>query len=291
MRLGCYLVSSDLNPLYLDFFPVVRRVWLDLVGIPVRLALVSDRLPRALREFADDVILFPPINGVNTAFQAQCLRLLLPAVMNDQNSGEAVLTSDMDMLPMNRQYYTNPIADLADDSFVVFRSNVLMRNSQIAICYNAASPDTWSALMGGIASIDAVRQRLAQWATAHNRYDGRHGGAEWDADQRLLFDSVAHWKQTVGSSRVVLLDDQRAGFRRLDRDDLMRAGELSESQAQDISAHRFTDYHMMRPYGRYRAINRQIAGMVLGDCAPHRVRVRAPFFRAVLHRLRRLARS
>lgn len=283
MHLGCCLVSSDLNPLYLDCFPLVRRVWVELMGVPLKLALVSDRLPFSLRDAADDVILFPPIRGVKTAFQAQCLRLLLPALMDKQSGGGAVLISDIDMLPMNRGYYLDSIANLTDSSFVVFRSNVLMSDScQIAICYNAATPETWSALLGGIASIDAVRERLGEWARAHSGYDGRHGGAGWFADQQILFDLVTQWKQEAGRSRVALLDDETTGFSRLDRIHLVSSGELSGSQAEDVSEHRFTDYHMLRPLTRYGEINRQVVSMLLGECAPEAIRWRGPLFYAVL---------
>ena len=284
MRLGCCLVSSDLNPLYLDFFPIVRRVWVDLMGVPLKLALVSDRLPLSLNDAADDVILFPPIRGVKTTFQAQCLRLLLPALMDNQSRGDAVLISDIDMIPMSRGYYLDSIAELADSSFVVFRNKTpTIDPHQIAICYNAATLATWNALLGGIAGIGAVRERLEEWARDQNAYaDGRHGGTEWFADQRILFDLVTQWKQGTGRSRVVLLDDKKSGFRRLDRMDLISSGELSKSQARDISDHNFTDYHMLRPLARYREINHQIVSMLLGERTPQAIKWRCSLFYALL---------
>jgi len=42
MKLGCCLVASDLNPDYLDFFPLVQRAWREVVGIEVRLVLIAN---------------------------------------------------------------------------------------------------------------------------------------------------------------------------------------------------------------------------------------------------------
>jgi hypothetical protein len=291
MRLGCCLVASDLNPLYLDFFPLLDRVWRKLLEIPLKLVLVADRIPPSLRDCHDDVILFPPIDGVKTAFQAQCLRLLVPALLSSQFGERAVLISDMDMLPMSRPYYTSLIADIPDDSFVVFRSDLLKDLRQIPMCYNAATSQTWSQLLGGIASIEAIRERLSEWAKVHHDYDGRPGRAGWDADQRILFDLIARGKQVLGASRVVSLDDRHSGFCRLDRSELMRSGELSATQAHQVSEHRFTDYHVLRPQARYRSVNDDIADMLLGERPPHAIRWRSPILTVglkVLWRLRSL---
>lgn len=260
MRLGCGLVSSDLNPAYLAFFPLVRRVWREVVGVPVKLALIADAIPDDLAEEAEDILLFPPLPGVHTAFQAQCVRLSLPGLMDAEAGGGAILTSDIDMIPMNRPFHVDPIASASDDALVVYRNDALPPEvPEIAICYNAARASTWRDLTG-ITSMEAARDALLTWAAERPGYDGRGGGVAWNTDQQLLFDLVRRFERTTG--RVVRRTDAETGHRRLDRLDLERLGGLPEADARDAAAGLFSDYHMMRPAARHHAFNEAIADLL-----------------------------
>jgi hypothetical protein len=255
MRSSCQRPPSPLS----RFFSVVHRVWRGVVGMPAKLVLIARELPPSLQHLAHDIILFEPIPGVHTV-------LLLPALMDRESGGDAVVISDIDMLPMNRPYYVDTIADLPNDRFVVFRSNVLMRDvRQVAMCYNAAIPATWANMMGGIASMQDVRIRLAQWAEAHCKYDGRHGGAEWDADQRILFNTLAQLQNAEGRQGLVLLDDNAMGYRRLDRFEIMQNGGLLLTEIDDVRQRRYSDYHMLRPLSKFRTINHEIVELLFAN--------------------------
>jgi len=260
MRLGCGLVSSDLNPGYLAFFPLVRRVWREVVGVPVKLVLIADAIPGDLADEAEDIVLFPPLPGVHTAFQAQCVRLLLPGLMDAEASGGAILTSDIDMIPMNRPFHVDPIANAPDDAFVVLRNDALPPEvPEIAICYNAARASTWRDLTG-VTTMETARDTLLAWAAARPGYDGTGGGAAWNTDQQLLFGLVRRFERAAG--RVVRLADAETGHRRLDRLDLERLGGLPEADARAAAAGLFSDYHMMRPAARHHAFNEAIADLL-----------------------------
>ena len=192
MRLGKCLVSSDLNPLYLDFFPITFRAWRDLVGVEVQLILISDHIPSALKSYDKHIILVPPIRGVHTGFQAQCVRILMPQLCKVADD-QAILISDIDMVPMNARYYLEPLADMPDQNFVIFRSNALSHLEEIAICYNAASPNSWRELVGEIRDIDDMRNRIEEWSAAAS-YDGIQGGSGWSTDQRLLHEFVSKFE-------------------------------------------------------------------------------------------------
>lgn len=261
MHLGCCLVASDLNDEYINFYPIVHRTWLKLLGIRAKLVLIADEIPHSLKHLSDDIFLFPPLPHIHSAFQAQCIRLLYPALLEREANGGAVLISDIDMIPMNQSYYAGSIAQLPDDSFVAYRGNVLMSAREIPICYNAARPATWSALFGTISSIEDVRRRLSDWFSAFSAYDGKHGGAEWNADQRILHDAVMAW-QTQKNGRVVLLDDDATGYRRLDRAEISHIGGLTTEHMARVRAGAYSDCHMMRPHARHRRINHAIATML-----------------------------
>ena len=134
------LLACDLNPDYLDFWPSTRRAWKEIVGLDAVLVLVAprDQIPAELR---DDpaVVAFEPIAGLHTAFQAQCIRLLYPALLEPDG---AVIISDMDLYPLRGSYFHHPVERLDERFFVSYRDDRLNRR-EIPIAFNAALPSTW----------------------------------------------------------------------------------------------------------------------------------------------------
>jgi hypothetical protein len=250
MQLAACLVSSDLTPLYYEFFPLVHRAWREIVGVRVVLALVADEIPAALAPYAEDIIRFPPVRGVDTAFHAQCVRLLAPQLL-EVPSDQAVIISDVDMIPMSRDYYVVPLALAALEQFVVYRSNALPPESrEFPICYNAATRGVWAEVFGKVAGIAEVNRVVSDWSAAVTTSDGR-----WSADQRLLYDRVARFE----ASRVKLVVDRDTGFARLDRGGMGKR--LSPLQASLVARRYYADYHMKRPYAAFASLNDRIAAM------------------------------
>lgn len=262
MRLGTCLTACDRNAGYYRFFPPYRRAWRQVAGVSPKLVLVAEEIPSEIREFTDDITLFPPIEGIHTAFQAQCIRLLIPALLPEENG--SVLISDIDMIPLNNCYFTTNIAKLGDDAFVVYRSDALPEYQQFAICYNAALPSTWSELFGGIRSERDVRNTLGQWWSRWSQYDGQPGSSGWYADQIILFERAMAWRNLGDRDRLVLLHDAQTGFNRLDRSLGENAlGRLARKVRRDICTGRYSDYHMLRPQAKCVEINENILNLAI----------------------------
>ncbi len=248
LRLTHALIASDTNPRYLDFWPLVRRAWSEVVGVEPVLVLVAEphEVPETLH--ADrGVHVFTPLPGVHTAFQAQCIRLLFPALLE---SAEGVITSDADMVPLNRSYFCRPLARVADDHFVAYRDTWL-QSGEVPMCYNAAAPATWASVFG-VTSIDEARARLAEWAEAVE-YSGDHGGPGWITDQQILYRALLdHGARTA---TVWLLDDYYTRYRRLERAALLKVGRIDEHDRRLILRGAYSDFHCVFPYSRFRELN------------------------------------
>src|SRR5439155_14694275 len=65
MRLTHALVASDLNPRYLEFWPLVRRAWAEVAGIEAILVLIAEPadVPEAVRD-DPPVLPLPPLPGI-----------------------------------------------------------------------------------------------------------------------------------------------------------------------------------------------------------------------------------
>lgn len=250
MKLDCILTATDENPLYSDFIPVFIRMWKTIApGADIKVIYIAKSIPEKFEKYKDHIILFPPIEGVLTAFISQYVRILYPSLMNYKGG---VMITDMDMMPMNSQYYVDNIQEFSDDKFVYLRD--WFSTNEIAICYNVASPSTWREI-NKINTLDELNQRLKE---SYNKvhYTGVHGGPGWCTDQIDLRAMVWAWEGH--SSRFVHLKDETSGYRRLDRFTFYFTPELINM----IKTRQFSDYHACRPYNQYKQINDLIAEII-----------------------------
>jgi hypothetical protein len=236
MKLGTVLTASDLNPLYCDFIPIFIRAWTILFPeVDIIVVLIADSVPDNLSEFSKNIQCWKPVEGIHTAFQAQCVRLLYPQLIQ---RNEGVLITDMDMLPMNRFYYEEVIKTISDDTFVCYRDVCLP--AELPICYNIAVPSVWKALFEG--------ETMDSWYEGTN-YDGNHGGSGWSTDQLVLIKKFSEYP-----GKKVILNDRLTRFNRLDRSYSSQFTDMNDLRNKIMSGS-YSDYHCLRPHSLHRDMN------------------------------------
>ena len=240
MYLDLCLLSCDLNPDYYEFFPLIKRCWKRNVGIDCILILVADEIPYSLMSEKDSIILFPPIKNIPTAFQAQCIRLLYPGLLNFNG----IIISDMDIIPLNNDFFTKPIQKLSQDTFCVYR-DVISEYKQYPMCYCAASSETWKNVFHCIIMNDVI-QTLILWYTKDDYCISSATSHMWAQDQLQLYKFLSLTK-----SPVVKFTDEQTKFYRLDRSDLSYiVNNLTDVKNQILQGH-YSDFHLPRPYDKY----------------------------------------
>jgi hypothetical protein len=256
LRLTHALVACDLNPVYLDFWPLVSRAWNEIAGLDVVLVLIAgeEDVPPELRR-DPRVRLFPPIEGLHTAFQAQCIRLLYPALLDAEG---AVIISDMELMPLSPAYFHGSLARLDARFFVSYR-DVLHSRGEIAIAYSAAEPATWRDITG-VADDDDVRRLLSAWHGGVD-YAGVRGGSGWYTDQHVLYRMLMDWPER--DQRLWMLDDDYTGHRRLERSTLEQEGRLTVDRRRELLALRYTDFNALVPYERFRDLNEGVVSTAM----------------------------
>lgn len=235
MRLDCILVACNDNPKYLNFWPIVKKSWWDIAQLPCILVYVGETLPETL---ANDPAVrhFKPIPGWPTATQAQCIRLLYPALLKCEG---AVMLSDMDMVPMQRDWFVKGFESFDESQFVSLRG-IDEKDKQIYICYVGARPKVWADLFR-IYSEDHIKDQLAAWSQKYPA-DGRHGGQGWCTDQIELYQRIKGLQQT--SPEKVGLIPWTPQISRLDR---CRPNELQiwlPEVQRFVQTGDFVDFHM-----------------------------------------------
>lgn len=244
MKLSCAVVACNENPAYLAFWPIVKRAWNEIVGIPVILVYIGHDLPPQLEGDAS-VVIIPPNPYWPTATQAQCVRLLFPALIQCEG---AVIVSDMDMIPLQPQWFHETLAPFADTDFVSYRPPL---NDEVVMCYVAACPQTWRDLFGST-SMESIQAILRDWAVAIPS-DGRRGGQGWCTDQRMLYQILF---QTEGDRVKFVEDPAKHACPRPDRMDRAIPDEwtvFGQDVQAALAAKQFVDFHMP-PYIPYKEL-------------------------------------
>jgi len=215
MKLSCVLTATNENPLYCDFIPIFINTWKKLCPkILIKIIFIGKELPEKFKEYWDYLYLFTPLPWVSTAFVSQYIRMLYPALI-DVDGG--VLITDMDMLPMNSDYYYKNIEDVEDDKFFCYRDALHTECAQIPMCYCIAKPETWSKIFK-INNLEDVDQRLNK-VDYDIEYENKHGGKGWWTDQNHLFLGVMKYENENNVKIFEYKKDSESGYKRLCRDD------------------------------------------------------------------------
>lgn len=236
MKIDYCLVSCDLNELYLNNWDLIYNTWKKLCNIDVKLILIANEVPDDLPH-KHNVILFHPIENINTAFQAQCIRLLYPCLFSNKN----IIVSDMDIIPMSRTYFVDAIKDIKDDKFISYRDAYLNQN-MIALCYNCANSKLWKKIFN-IDNLTDINKTLKKWY--NEEYTGKKNCEGWCTDQLQLY------KHVYNKDFNVVLKDKELGFNRLDKRQRIYILENQDVVLNNARNIKYTDFHLIRPPSRY----------------------------------------
>lgn len=253
MKLDCVLTAVNEKPLYLDFVPIFIKTWTKLYpDIDIKIILIAKNIPDNLLLYKNNLITFEPIAGVLTSFTSQFIRLLYPCILNYKNG---VLITDMDMLPMNKTYYTKNIMEYDNNKFIYYRGNVCLQSKQIAMCYNVATPEIWKDIFK-INSLNDIVNYIKNISDNNTIKEG-HGNSGWCIDQITLYNKVTEWNKKTNN--FVRLNELQTGFMRLNRN----VSDISDLNIiKKITACIYTDYHCYRPMSKYADINWKIYNLL-----------------------------
>jgi hypothetical protein len=248
MKITKCLVACDLNDVYLDFYPLVRKYWKNVVGIDTILILIADEIPYKMNEFRDEIILFKPVDDIHTSFQAQCIRILYPCLFR---SNENIIISDMDLIPLNQKYYVENVKDFDDDNFIVYR-DVISEHKQYPICFCLANSKIWKDIFN-IKNETDISDKLKLWYNMYDKYEISSAySMSWACDQLQLFEYVNRWN--VKSNKLIKLKDEETNFKRLDRMEIDSIYNNLQKYKLMIQNETFSDFHLPRPLNQYSAV-------------------------------------
>lgn len=176
MKITKAIVSSNDNPMYLDFWDSVSKLWKLKFGIEPVLLYFGENVDKVSDKYGT-VIDMEILEGIPVSTQAQCSRIWYSGQCGD----EVVITSDIDMLPLSPKYYVDSIANVSDDKFVSL--NPLNNNTYFPMCYNVGKSSTLKDILDIDTDWETFMTKLIKWAESDECEDHYGNGNYWSLDE------------------------------------------------------------------------------------------------------------
>jgi hypothetical protein len=149
MKLNRVILSSNDNPKYLDLWPYVAKAWREIIGIEPVLFFIGPHSKVIELSKYGQVIQVYPHPDLDIVNQSQSIRLWASTKFVEEN----LIISDMDMLPISKQYFLDSIKDFPDNSIISYTSDVMkygfyLRSPQLPMCYLAGKGETFNDILG-----------------------------------------------------------------------------------------------------------------------------------------------
>ncbi len=175
------IVSANNDPTYIEFWPIVAKLWKRAGFIPTLALIAKDDVK--IDTSIGEVIRFRPIPGVEESLQAQTIRLLLPILFPD----DGCLVSDIDMLPISREYFKKGAALCPDDAFLIYQDRAYdgYNWKKYRMCYVAAKGNVFQKVFK-VETYEEIERRIIEWAAE---------GHGWTTDETVLYREVCNWEK------------------------------------------------------------------------------------------------
>jgi len=132
MKIDKIIVSSNDNPLYLEFWPYVAKAWRKLLGDgpEIILGYLSDKPIDGLEEYGT-VMRFDRRDDIIDKNMSKIIRTLVVK----RNPDAYCLYSDIDMLPLNGDYFIKNSEFVTDNNIVLYSADQSGLPNKFPICY------------------------------------------------------------------------------------------------------------------------------------------------------------
>jgi hypothetical protein len=237
------ITATDIESEYVECVPFFLKFWLELASVTQhsvipRIIVIGESLPSELEPYSEYCEVFE--SDLPPGFVAQNIRCLMAGISN----ADVVITSDVDMVPLNFRVFDRALA-LADpnDEFVICRD--VLPKGQYPICYNLAAPKVWQKVFNANSTkqVEVQIMEMALRAQVSDDLNEKVKRFDWFSDQRDLYLRVE--KYSSEGHQVKKFIDSTTGHRRLDRTSHRQP--IGWLMTPLVLFGSFTDYHIHRP--------------------------------------------
>jgi hypothetical protein len=216
------VISSDDNPMYKDFYPIVSKRWYDL-GFKTYYVNITDTHEVIENEWGI-IHKIKSLDFVSTGFQSQVVRLFTSRFVSGN-----LLMSDIDMLPLNGDYFNQYLHELKEDNVIIYSGQPYGNVPYYPMCYVLSHSDNYINYLNirDISFEDYCKMLL-------NKY-----GNAWNTDENFMYNEFENYKEKL------LIRTDRDFSKRVDRGNWVYSIDL-------LKQGHYIDSHLLRPYSVYK---------------------------------------
>jgi hypothetical protein len=196
MKLDRIILASDLNANYIQFWPLVSRVWQYVTGAKPTLFFIAPLDTPIEKVNGCDIIYVPPPPDLPPCFVAQTIRLLAPSWFPE----EVCVVSDIDLMVVKPHFFPGHIGKYHTDQMVILnRYTAPQMVARPSLSYHVAQGKFWARLFHltpGPQDWSVIFDQLRKW---HRQYAG-----QWSTDEIILHEHVRHMQKQAPQSIVVI---------------------------------------------------------------------------------------
>ena len=232
------LLSCDENPFYYDFWPSVKKMWSEHIGIEPKLIFINNQ--KETDSFVDDILYVKQLQNFPVHLQAQMARIFYA----QRFPNDICLVSDIDMFPISKAFFSTDKISKACDPETFFHLNPERREfGQFPLCYYCGYGSLYSKLIGEVSweqfLTNIVNMNFNTDLMGFNLPNHLQGKNLWFSDELFMFSSIQK------TETKVMINNELVGPRRIDREGITNINYLSLAN-QDI-----VDIHLPRPYKEF----------------------------------------
>lgn len=237
MNIDYVIVSSDNNPLYYDFWSLVKNLWYYHIGITPIFVHISDK--NNVTKYDDCIIHeIKSIDGINSGLQSQIIRMFITKYYPN----DVCLTSDIDMLPLSKKYFNTITSEYDENDMVILSADAYPNKVRYPICYNVAKGSTFNEILDLELSFEEYVKRLTDYKWG------------WDTDELYFGMKVNSFKNQNRIKKINRGWINGIANRRIDR---VRWGYEKNKLKNGF----YIDSHSLRPYKN----NKELVDKLISD--------------------------
>lgn len=221
MKIDYVVISSDDNPMYKDFYPIVSKIW-NSFGLKTYFINITNENSITENEYGF-VHKIKSIDNIPSSYQSQIVRLFSPNLIDGN-----ILISDIDMIPLNYDYFKNNSEYLLDDNIVVHTTNPYTDRPFHAMCYLLGNSKTFKKILGteNMTYEEFVKNLESMY------------GHSWFADENFFYD------KSIGNENKMVFLKRDIKNTRIDRSKWVY-------DVNKLHKGTYIDSHLLRPYSQY----------------------------------------
>lgn len=210
------IISSDDNPMYKDFYPIVAKRWYD-IGYKTYFINITDEDDIIENEYGI-IHKIKSVGFMSSGLQSQIARIYCSNFFDG-----VMLTSDIDMLPINSEYFIQYNSELVDNKVIIYSGQPYGDTPYFPMCYILANTIDFRRYMeiADISFADFCKRLLTYKAA-------------WNTDENYMYDMLSkHFDKLIIKNRDFSRRVDRGNW--IYNDDLLKSGY-------------YIDSHLLRPY-------------------------------------------